>query len=78
MEERKEIIMSISKRNYPIHTETIVISARVPKSLLNNIDKLCKQTGRSRSDIVTQILTKYFLNEYTEIKSDEFNFETVE
>ena len=51
--------IKISKRAYPIHTDTVIVSARVPVSLLNKIDKICTDTGRSRSDIVGQILDNY-------------------
>lgn len=61
----------ITKRKYPIHTETVVVSARIPVSLLNKIDKICSDTGRSRSDVITQIIGNYDFSFWSE-------FDTVE
>lgn len=68
----------ITKRKYPIHTKTIIVSARVPVSLLNKIDKVCSDTGRSRSDVIEQVLSDYFSSEYTDFDLKEMNFDTVE
>ena len=53
----------ISKRKYPIGTPTHIISARVPLSLINKLNVVCKETGRSKSDIITQILEE-FISDY--------------
>lgn len=75
MSKNKKI--KISKRAFPIHTDTVIVSARVPKSLIEKIDKLCKRTGRSRSDVVGQILNSYF-SEYVEVKLDKVDFDTTD
>lgn len=68
----------ITKRKYPIHTKTKVVSARIPEELLKKVDLICKATGRSRSDVITQILGDYsFEYNAMEIKCD-FDFDTTE
>lgn len=56
----------ITKRRYPIHSETKVISARVPLSILNKVDHICSVTGRSRSDVISQIIEEYIFFETVE------------
>ena len=52
--------MRISRRKYPLGTVSKILSARVPVPLLNQLDMLCSETGRSRSDVLNQILQEYF------------------
>lgn len=68
----------ITKKTYPAHTKTEVISARVPKPLIKKIDKLCSDTGRTRSDVINQILDFYFSEYLTLEPVDDFNFDTIE
>lgn len=46
-----------------------IISARVPKNLLNQLDSLCKETGRSRNELIVMCL-EFALNRL-EIKEEE-------
>ena len=69
--------IKISKRAYPIHTDTLIVSARVPVSLMEKIDRICSETGRSRSDVVGRILDNFFA-EYTDFALSDIDFDTVE
>ena len=59
----------ITKKPYPIHTKTKNIAARIPVPLYEKINELSLKTNRTKSDIITQILTEYFV---------AFNFESEE
>lgn len=50
----------ITKRKYPVGTISKIVSARMPVPLIKKIDKLCSETGRSKSDIINHILEDYF------------------
>lgn len=54
--------VNISKRKYPFGTITKIVSARIPIYLVEKISKLCRCTGRSKSDVLTQIIDSYFEN----------------
>ena len=62
--------LSINKRTYPFRTKTKIVSARVPVSLIKKLDSFCKATGRSRSDLITKILSQT-LDAYNDIELNE-------
>ena len=37
--------------------ETLVVSCRIPKDLLKEIDSIAEKTGRTRNEIVTMLLS---------------------
>jgi hypothetical protein len=48
----KEKALVIREKRYK--GESIVVSLRMPKHLIDNIDKVAEKTGRSRNDIITK------------------------
>ncbi len=56
----------ITKRKYPIHSSTVIVSARVPKEIADKLNYLCLKTGRSKSDVIIQILDDYLGDIYNE------------
>lgn len=49
----------IPKRTYPIHTDTVIVSTRIPVTLAKQLDAVCAETGRSRSDVIQKILEDF-------------------
>ena len=66
MEEQYKPKLKISQKKYT--GETSVISARLPKEMINDIDKVAVTTGRTRNEIMT-ICLEYALKNM-EIISD--------
>ena len=50
---------SITKRRYVRHCRTVVISARMPVELVEQIDTICAETNRTRSDVLGRIVEIY-------------------
>lgn len=48
--------------------ESVIISARIPKDMLGDIDMISKETGRTRNEIITRLLD--FGLKHTEIIED--------
>ena len=51
MEEQYKPTLKIPQKKYT--GETSVISARLPKEMINDIDKVAVTTGRTRNEIMT-------------------------
>ena len=49
-----ENILRIETKNYV--EESVVISSRIPKDMLQDIDFVAKETGRTRNEIITMFL----------------------
>ena len=62
-----EPILKIQKKKYG--GDTTVVSVRMPKELLKDIDKVADLSGRTRNEIVTMSL-EFSLN-HTEILTQE-------
>ena len=62
-----EPILKIQKKKYS--GDTTVVSVRMPKELLKDIDKVADLSGRTRNEIVTMSL-EFSLN-HTEVLTQE-------
>ena len=49
-----ENILRIETKKYT--EESVVISSRIPKDMLQDIDFVAKETGRARNEIITMFL----------------------
>lgn len=49
-----ENVLRIEAKRYT--EESVVVSSRIPKDMLQDIDEVAKQSGRSRNEIVTMLL----------------------
>ena len=49
-----ETILRIEKKKYK--EETVVISTRIPKDMLHDIDEVAASSGRTRNEIITIFL----------------------
>ena len=47
----EEITLKIQPKRY--REESVVASVRLPKDMLRDIDKIAKETGRTRNEIMT-------------------------
>lgn len=50
----EENVLKIEVKRYK--EETVVISTRIPKDMLQDIDLVAKETGRTRNEIITMFL----------------------
>ena len=57
-----ENILRIEAKKYV--EESVVISSRIPKDMLQDIDFVAKESGRTRNEIITMFLEKTNMNRY--------------
>lgn len=62
-----EDVLRIHEKKYK--DESVVISSRIPKDMLMDIDMIAKESGRTRNEIVTMLFD--FALKHTEIISGE-------
>ena len=63
-----EDILRIKEKKYK--EETVVISSRIPRDMLQDIDFVAKESGRTRNEIVTKFLD--YALKHTEIIREQF------
>ena len=56
-------ILKIKAKKYK--EESVIVSARIPKDMLQDIDMISKKSGRTRNEILTRLLD--FSLKHTEI-----------
>ncbi|MDE6419481.1 MAG: ribbon-helix-helix protein, CopG family [Lachnospiraceae bacterium] len=61
-----EEILKIKTKKYK--EESVIVSVRVPKDMLRDIDLISKESGRTRNEILTRLLD--FGLKHTEIIDD--------